>query len=225
MLRWAFFDLGGTLLDDLPFHDYIYGTMLSMFAERGHNVTMGEFVSMRDLLVKKRVPILKSLIEHFTGEESLVNPLMKELTSRIEGKGPGLQSPFPEAVQVLKVLMPKYSLGIIANQQVGIHDRLKEIGWNEFFSVAVVSDEVGFSKPDIRIFQLALQLADCKPREAAMVGDRIDNDIAPAKRIGMRTIRFKWGIFGPQNASSKVETPDAEITSLCELPDALARFQ
>jgi hypothetical protein len=41
MIRWVFFDLGGTLLDDLPFHDYIYGTMLTMFAERGYNVTMG----------------------------------------------------------------------------------------------------------------------------------------------------------------------------------------
>ncbi len=30
--------------------------------------------------------------------------------------------------------------------------------------------------------------ADCKPQYAVMVGDRTDNDIVPAKAIGMETI-------------------------------------
>ena len=224
MLRWVFFDLGGTLLDDLPFHDYIYGTMLSMFAERGYRVTMDEFVSMRDLLVKKRVPVLGSLIEHFTGKESLVKPLMEALMSRIEGKGPELQSPFPESQQVLEKVSERYKLGVIANQEIGIHDLLNKVGWNRVFDVIVISDEVQLWKPDARIFQLALDEADCKPSEAVMVGDRIDNDVTPAKRLGMKTVRFRWGIFGPQEAASEEEKPDLEILSLSDLPDALERL-
>jgi len=221
MIRWVFFDLGGTLLDDLPFHDYIYGTMLTMFAERGYRVTMDEFVRMRDLLVKKRVPVLISLIVHFTGTESLVEPLMKELMSRIEGKGPELQSPLPESQQVLEDLSARYKLGVIANQEVGIHDLLNKAGWNRVFDVIIISDEVQLWKPDIRIFRMALDRAGCTASEAAMVGDRIDNDVAPAKRLGMKTVRFKWGIFGPQEAVSEEEKPDFEISLLSDLPSIL----
>jgi HAD superfamily hydrolase (TIGR01549 family) len=224
MIRWVFFDLGGTLLDDLPFHDYIYGTMLTMFAERGYNVTMDEFVNMRNLLVKKRVPVLKSLIEHFTGKEGLVNPLMKELMSRIEGKGPELQSPFLESQQVIEKVRARHELGVIANQEAGIHDLLNKVGWNRMFDVIIISDEVQLWKPDARIFKMALDKAGCKPSEAAMVGDRIDNDVTPAKRLGMKTVRFKWGIFGPQEATSEEEKPDLEILSLSDLPEALERL-
>ncbi len=224
MIRWVFFDLGGTLLDDLPFHDYIYGTMLTMFAERGYNVTMDEFVNMRNLLVKKRVPVLKSLIEHFTGKEGLVNPLMKELMSRIEGKGPELQSPFLESQQVIEKVRARHELGVIANQEAGIHDLLNKVGWNRMFDVIIISDEVQLWKPDARIFKMALDKAGCKPSEAAMVGDRIDSDVTPAKRLGMKTVRFKWGIFGPQEATSEEEKPDLEILSLSDLPEALERL-
>jgi HAD superfamily hydrolase (TIGR01509 family) len=224
MIRWVFFDLGGTLLDDLPFHDYIYGTMLSMFAERGYDVTMDELVSMRDLLVKKRVPVLKSLIEHFTGKERLVNPLMKELMSRIEGKGPELQSPFPESQQVLEKVRERHRLGVIANQEAGIHDLLNKVGWNRMFDVIIISDEVQLWKPDARIFKMALEKAGCEPSEAVMVGDRIDNDVTPAKRLGMKTVRYRWGIFGTQEPASEEEKPDLEILSLSDLPEALERL-
>ncbi len=225
MLRWVFFDLGGTLLDDLPFHDYIYGTMLSMFAERGHKVTMDEFVNMRNLLVKKRVRVLGSLIEHFTGKESLVKPLMEELMSRIEGKGSELQTPFPESQGILEKTNERYKTGVIANQEIGIHDLLNKVGWNRIFDVIIISDEVQLWKPDARIFKMALDKAGCKPSEAAMVGDRIDNDVTPAKRLGMKTVRFKWGIFGPQETESEDEKADAEISSLSDLPDALLRLE
>ncbi len=225
MLRWVFFDLGGTLLDDLPFHDHIYATMLSMFAERGYNVTMEDFVRMRDFLVKKRVPVLASLIEHFTGKESLVKPLMKELMSRIEGKGPVLQSPFSESQRVIEKARERYKLGVIANQEIGIHDLLNKIGWNSVFNVIIISDEVHLWKPDTRIFKMALEKAGCRPSEAVMVGDRIDNDVTPAKRLGMKTVRFRWGIFGPQEAASEDEKADAEIRSLVDLPDALLHLE
>jgi len=225
MIRWVYFDLGGTLLDDLPFHDYIYGTMLTMFTERGYNVTMDEFVSMRDSFVRKRIPVLKSLIVHFTGNESHVEPFMKELMSRIEGKGPKLQSPFPESQQVLEKVRTRYKLGVIANQEVAIHDLLNKVGWNRMFDVIIISEEVRLWKPDARIFEMALSKAGCKPSEAVMVGDRIDNDVIPAKRLGMKTVRFKWGIFWPQEPASEREKPDLEILSLYDLPDALERLR
>ncbi|MDE5966300.1 MAG: HAD hydrolase-like protein [Lachnospiraceae bacterium] len=34
-----------------------------------------------------------------------------------------------------------------------------------------------------RIFELALERASCSPENAVMIGDRLDNDIIPAKRF------------------------------------------
>ncbi len=225
MLQWVFFDLGGTLLDDIPFHDHIYREMLDILALGGYKVTIEEFMKARDLMVKKRVPVLKALIRHFTGREELVDPMIKELLKRVEGKGPLLQLSFPESEQVIKTLKGQYKLGIIANQQAGIHSLLKKLGWDKDFDVTIISDEVKLSKPDVRIFQMTLDRAGCSPSKAAMVGDRIDNDIAPAKRIGMKTVRFKAGVFAPQEPTTEEEKPDIEIQSLSDLPKALENIR
>jgi FMN phosphatase YigB (HAD superfamily) len=55
-----------------------------------------------------------------------------------------------------------------------------------------------------------------------MVGDRIDNDIAPAKALGMSTIRFRTGRHRRQKPRSPAEMPDAEVTDVQELEAAIA---
>ena len=52
-----------------------------------------------------------------------------------------------------------------------------------------------FQNPDRRIFEIALERSGCKPENAVMIGDRIDNDIVPAKQLGMKTIWIKTGIW------------------------------
>ncbi len=53
----------------------------------------------------------------------------------------------------------------------------------------ILSEEVGFRKPDREIFLLALDRARAEPQDAWMVGDRLDADVAPAKSLGMKTVR------------------------------------
>ncbi|RKJ18050.1 HAD family hydrolase [bacterium D16-50] len=67
--------------------------------------------------------------------------------------------------------------GIIANQSLGSEERLKKFGIWKYIDILVASAEEGIAKPDKRIFETALTRAGCKPEEAAMVGDRLDNDI------------------------------------------------
>jgi FMN phosphatase YigB (HAD superfamily) len=56
------------------------------------------------------------------------------------------------------------------------------------------SFELGFSKPDPRVFgrlTAALERRGILPKEVLMVGDRLDNDIEPARTAGWRTWHFK----------------------------------
>ena len=102
--------------------------------------------------------------------------------------------PYKAAEICLQELGSKYHIGIIANQALGTKERLDKWGLLQYIDMVIASAEEGISKPDLRIFQLALEQAGCNRNEAILIGDRIDNDIIPAKKIGMSTIWVKQGM-------------------------------
>jgi beta-phosphoglucomutase-like phosphatase (HAD superfamily) len=59
------------------------------------------------------------------------------------------------------------------------------------------------------------------PADCIVVADRLDRDIAPAKALGMATIRFRTGRYRKQKPRSLAETPDAEVTDVAELEAAI----
>ena len=124
---------------------------------------------------------------------------------------------YPDAAECLERLSERYRLGVIANQLPGTAERLKKFGIDGFFDVVIASAEEGIAKPDQAIFRLALDRAGCAPQEAAMVGDRPDNDIAPANSLGMTTIRIMRGFSQYAMPRSAVETPDFTIQHLKEI--------
>ncbi len=82
----------------------------------------------------------------------------------------------------------------------------------DLFGFKGISEILNLWKPDVRIFRFALKKGKCKPSEAIMVGDRIDNDIIPAKKLGMKTIRARKGSFVHSNQEPKNESGKADIT-------------
>ena len=54
-----------------------------------------------------------------------------------------------------------------------------------------------------------------------MIGDRIDNDIIPAKSLGMHTIWVKQGFGRYWNITKEIERADCAVDSLTELFDIL----
>ncbi len=61
--------------------------------------------------------------------------------------------------------------------------------------------------------------AGCKPQEAAMIGDRLDNDIVPANELGMYSIWVKQGNWIYATPREKLEYPDWAIGNLNELKE------
>ncbi|MBQ4321970.1 MAG: HAD-IIIA family hydrolase [Oscillospiraceae bacterium] len=98
---------------------------------------------------------------------------------------------YEDAVPALESLAEKYQLGIIANQTDGLQQRLRNLGVDKYFRYVISSWDCGVMKPDPEIFRIALKRAECAPEEAMMVGDRLDNDIRPAKGLGFRTTWIK----------------------------------
>ena len=62
---------------------------------------------------------------------------------------------------------------------------------------------------------------DAPPSQCLFVGDRLDKDIAPAKARGMATIQFRSGRWRKQRPRDEAETPDAVVTDVPELEEAI----
>jgi HAD superfamily hydrolase (TIGR01549 family) len=125
-----------------------------------------------------------------------------------------LEAPYDGAEQVLRALSSSYKIGVIANQSVGSTDRLTKWGLMPFISVCLCSSELGLEKPDPAVFELALDRAGCCPNEAVMIGDRLDNDIRPARLLGWNTIRVAQGFARFQSPRDRWDEPDLTVESV-----------
>jgi putative hydrolase of the HAD superfamily len=113
-------------------------------------------------------------------------------------------------------------LGIVANQPQAALERLARAGIGELFGHQGLSGLTGFGKPDPRAFRTAAEVLGVDPAGCVMVGDRIDNDIAPAKALGMAAILLRSGRHRRQRPRSPAEEPDAVVTDVLELEVAIA---
>ncbi len=108
----------------------------------------------------------------------------------------------PGSGPVLRLLLTAgMPLGIASNAQPytlqELHGALVEIGLGMAAfrgELTFWSFEHGFSKPDPHVFQILgarLRARGIAPGETLMVGDRLDNDIAPASTFGWQTFHIR----------------------------------
>jgi FMN phosphatase YigB (HAD superfamily) len=96
---------------------------------------------------------------------------------------------------------------------------LERLGLLKFFDHWSFSDEVGYYKPDRRIFEHALAgLGGPHPGRCVHVGDRRRTDVAGAQAVGMRAVRIT-AVY--EDASDDEPPGDAVISSYDDLLPAL----
>src|SRR5581483_10275082 len=127
----------------------------------------------------------------------------------------------PDAVPALENLAARYRLGLIANQPSAVREALARDGLEPFFEFLGVSEDLGIDKPDPRIFEHALRRTGVRADRAAMVGDRLDYDVRPARAVGMRAVWVLRGEAPADPRPDQLEEADAVVRSLEELSAAL----
>lgn len=229
-LKWIFFDLGSTITDESPFENYMLNFVYKFLENANVSINVESFNERLRKVIEERLfgnegywGVVRELVNHFTDEEKIFQEISEEFCKYIAPKYVEMQQVYPEAITVLKELKDKWELGIIANQPKKTGNYLQKTGLAKYFEVIALSEDLGFSKPNPKIFLHALATAKCQPEKALMVGDRLDNDIAPAKAIGMKTVRIKRGLMTIQKPLSDMEIADYEIYSLTELPMLLSK--
>jgi FMN phosphatase YigB (HAD superfamily) len=131
---------------------------------------------------------------------------------------------YPDAVPCLEALRAAgYRLAVGGNQPLDAELILRDLGLP--FDVVAASASMGIEKPSPAFFRHLARLLDLPPGQIAYVGDRLDNDVSPAKAAGMVAVflrRGPWGLI--QSSPDKPMGAAIEIDSLLELPDRLARL-
>ena len=216
-IKWVFIDIGYTLVDE---DDAVENRILQIqgvLEDSGIPMTCEEIraILQEAATEQARSPISRAIAK-LTDSEELRGRLKAEVTWRKD-----LEKPYPEARQVLSALSERYRIGIIANQSPGTEARLEMWGFSKFVSLCLPSAETGLSKPDLAIFELAMERSGCEPEHAVMVGDRIDNDITPAKSLGWKTIRIKQGLSQGQIPMNAEQVPDFEVRRLQDVLEIL----
>lgn len=199
MIKWIFFDLGSTLIDETDCIEFRVAETLKQAGAPSKE----EFYRQMEYFASVNMLPYKDTVKKFGLEKVR---WIKEL-----------EKLYPESKEVLQALHGRYKLGIIANQSSGTEKRLVQFGIRDYFDVVVASAEAGVAKPDKGIFELALLQADCSARDACMVGDRLDNDITPTAEMGMSTVWVRQGWFGMGNADLARFKPNFTVDSISDV--------
>lgn len=120
---------------------------------------------------------------------------------------------FPNTIEILDYLRPKYRLHIITNGFKEIQDKkLKNANIFGYFDQIINSEMAGVKKPNPIIFQLALDKAGTSAATSLMIGDSLEADILGAKASGFHTLHFN-GHNGPKHENCETIHDLNEIKS------------
>jgi putative hydrolase of the HAD superfamily len=123
---------------------------------------------------------------------------------------------FPGAFDALEKLSSKTRLALITNgESHKQRGKINRFNLERFFERIYVEEEVGFGKPDVRVYQKALSDFTITAEQAWMVGDNLEWDVAAPQSIGIRGIWHDWRGKGLPEKSAVI--PDRIIHSLAEL--------
>lgn len=199
MKKWIFLDVGSTLVDETEALEHRLRDILP-----GSGIT-------REMFEEKRTELAQTGADGNLAAINFFNLTKTPWHSEDE-------APFEDSAETLEYLKSKgYKLGVIANQPFGTEQRLQNWGLLHYFDVIASSAELGVTKPNPKIFEKAFELAQCTADDAVMVGDRLDNDMIPAKSLGMQTVWIRKGISTKQNVSLGKGYADFAIDNISDL--------
>ena len=204
MIRAVFFDVGETLLSE----DGVWRSWAEFYG-----VPPLTFFGVLGAVIERRGHHL-DVFDYFDPEFSL-----ETTTHPYEISAADL---YDDAVPCLRALKAEgYVVGVSGNQPPDVSERLvSSLGLD--LDVVASSAAWGVEKPDPEFFVRVAEAAGMEPGEVAYVGDRVDNDVVPAKAAGMTAVFVRRGPWGYVHARwPEAALADARIENLSELPAVL----
>jgi putative hydrolase of the HAD superfamily len=126
---------------------------------------------------------------------------------------------FPQELEVLDQLKERFAMAVVSDAQSAYAlPELRAVGLHRYFDPIIVSGDYGYRKPDVRLFEKALDGLQVHSDQAIFIGNDRYRDIFGARQLGMKTILFapNQGIAQPTGAE-----PNYIIYQFAEMLSAL----
>ena len=106
--------------------------------------------------------------------------------------GPAHLSVFPEVADALRDLRALgLRLVIVSNWQPGLLGFCRALGIDSYFERIIASADVGFAKPDSRVFAQACERLGVPPEQVLHIGDSLAEDVNGARQAGLRALHLR----------------------------------
>lgn len=219
------FDLGSTIWDDRPALLLQWEFLSEILKDYGIEIDVAGIAALAREVILSFSPTLTRVIVWQLVDRN--EPQYREIIARmVDRMLPLLNDPaefrrlnplLPGAHETLEKLSRQHRLAVISNNFASADRWMEFHDLSGYFAHVTISGAERLHKPDPRLFLLTLDALGVVASESAMVGDRLDNDIWPANRLGMSTIRLLQGHYANQLSRYHVDEPDFSIHELPEL--------
>ena len=209
-IEHVFFDLDHTLWDfeknsDLTFHklfkDYSIDLEVSSFLAVYKPINLKFWRLYREEKISKeylRYQRLKEAFDvvNYDASDDLINVLAIKYIEIM----PNFNHLFEGTFDILDYLKEKYQLHIITNGFEEVQSRkMKSSNIDHYFNQVITSESVGVKKPNPRVFEYALNIANASKENSIMIGDSIEADIEGALNFGLKAIHCDFENTGDIN--------------------------
>lgn len=215
-VRAVLFDVGGPLDLEVVSERLIDADIREALTRAGRTASDMEFEAASRRAVETFAPnAYGAIVWTLSGFDAAVaTAVMAEVAAKSNARNTargGIELRPGVGVMIERLHGRGLKLGLAANQPARVVAEVDAHGIGKFFAHREVSGHHGYRKPDVRLFLRACEDLDVELAECVMVGDRIDNDIARAKLLGMRTVLMRTGRHIAQQARAVDEVPDFEV--------------
>ena len=230
MFDAIFFDLGGTLWNDYPAEQHQWRIVARLLSARGVITTPEQIEQQVDDVIASYCPALtRSIIWQFLdGDAEAYWELCEELVTELKqlysdpAEFARLNPLFPGVPELLSELSQRFPLAVVSQHFAEARHWLEVHGIAQYFSHTALSMQEELYKPDPRLYLTACNALGVDPHKVMMVGDRLDNDIWPANRLKMISVRVLAEPYRRQRTRYHLDAPRFTIDRVTELPALLA---
>src|SRR4051812_40515779 len=209
-IKAVFFDLGETLIDESRL--WREWAALMGVSEREFTTALEQVIA-RGEHHHRAFEVLRPEFDHAAAQRRRVADGTRYLFRS--------DDLYPDAKACLTSLRQAgFFVGIAGNQSRELLDSMLTLGLDA--DIITTSEHLGFDKPSPKFFESLLAQTGFSARDSAYVGDRVDNDILPARTIGMTTVFIERGPWGRLHArNGDAARADIRIGALSELAAVL----
>ncbi len=230
MFQAIFFDLGATLWDDYPAELHQWRIVARLLGQRGVPTTAEGIEHLVDEVIASYCPSLtRSIIWRLLdGNQEQYWQVCGELVSELRqlysdpAQFVKLNPLFPGVPGMLAELAQQFPLAVVSQHFAEAQHWLEVHGIAQYFSHTALSMQEELYKPDPRLFLTACSALSVEPQRVMMVGDRLDNDIWPANRLRMTSVRVLAEPYRRQQPRYHLDAPRFTLKQVTELPALLA---